>query len=88
MKDCEAASTAGRMDTNSMQKELNLEEMINVTGGTEDPIVRYTVRWYDESGKEYSYTVDNSKPKPEELIKGMSVTYQDAGGHTYTTTIK
>ncbi len=70
----------------SMKQELNLEELEQVTGGAEDPIIRMTVSWEDASGNKYSYTVGGEKPKTYDPIISQTVTWQDGNGNTYSNT--
>ncbi len=72
----------------SMMQALNLENMEQVTGGVEDPIISYTVTWYDAAGNKYSYTVNNDKPAPYDPIISQTVTWQDGAGNTYSNTYK
>ena len=70
----------------SMKKELNPEELKQVAGGAQDPIVSMTVTWEDASGNKYSYTVGNEQPKPYDPIVSQTVTWQDGNGTTHSTT--
>ena len=70
----------------SMMQALNLEDMEMVTGGVEDPIISYTVTWYDQAGNKYSYTVNNRKPERPDPIISQTVTWQDGSGNTYSNT--
>ena len=72
------------------KQELNLNSMNKVVGGVEDPIVRITVNYEDEGGHKHSFTVNNEKQmrEPDDLIKGMKVTYTDGNGNVFTTTAK
>ena len=72
----------------SMMQALNLENMEQVTGGAENPIIGYTVRWTDAAGNEYSYTVNNRKPERPDPIISQTVTWQDGAGNTYSNTYK
>ena len=71
----------------SMMQALNLEDMEKVTGGVEeDPIMSYTVRWYDAAGNEYSYTVNNRPAELPDPIISQTVTWEDGAGNTYSNT--
>ena len=67
------------------KQELNLQDMNSIVGGVEDPVIRITVNYEDGNGHKYSYTVNNERFDPAELIKGMTVTYTDGNGHVFTT---
>ena len=70
----------------SMKRELNLEEMDRVVGGTEDPIVSMTVTWEDANGNKFSYTVGGEKPKTFDPIVSQTVTWEDGNGNTFSNT--
>lgn len=63
-----------------------MENMEQITGGAEDPIIRMTVSWEDENGNKFSYTVNNEQPKPYDPIISQTVTWEDENGNTYSTT--
>lgn len=70
----------------SMKKELSLEELKQIVGGVEDPIISMTVTWEDANGNRFSYTVGGEKPKTYDPIVSQTVTWEDGNGTTYSTT--
>ncbi|MBR3494732.1 MAG: bacteriocin [Clostridia bacterium] len=70
----------------SMKKEMSLEELKQIVGGVEDPIVSMTVSWEDANGNKYSYTVGGEKKKPYDPIVSQTVTWEDGNGNTYSNT--
>ena len=72
----------------SMMQALNPEEMNMAAGGLEDPILEHTVRWTDEAGSEYSYTVKNRRQERPDPIISQTVTWEDGAGNTFSNTVK
>ena len=73
----------------SMKTALRPEELDLAVGGAEDPILEYTVRWYDEAGNEYSYTVKNRQPvDPGDFIISQTVTWEDGNGNQFSNTVR
>ena len=70
----------------SMKQALNLEELKQVVGGVENPIISQTVTWYDAYGNKYSYTITNKQPEDFDPIISQTVTWQDGSGTTHSTT--
>ena len=72
---------------NAATQALRLEEMEQVVGGVEDPIVSITVKWQNGNGHQYGYTVSNPKYDPRfDIIQ--TVTWEDGSGNRYSTTVK
>ena len=69
----------------SMNQMLKPEEMTQIAGGADDPILQMTVTWQDANGNTYSNTLVNRKPEPVDPIIRQTVTWQDANGNTYST---
>ena len=63
---------------------IAMDELENVTGGTEPMIIEQRVTYYDANGREYTITVKARESKLPDII-AQKVTYYDASGHEYTT---
>ena len=72
----------------SMKQALKMEELEQVTGGNEDPIIGMTVSWEDANGNKYSYTVNNEKPKTFDPIISQTVTWEDGNGTVHSATYR
>ncbi len=63
-----------------------MENLDQITGGANDPILRMTVSWEDENGNKYSYTVGGEQPKTYDPIISQTVTWEDGNGSAYSAT--
>ena len=64
-------------------KEMSIKDMELVNGGVEEPVIKMTVKYEDEGGHQYSFTVENKKQTRPDPIIGMSATYEDGNGNTF-----
>ncbi len=72
---------------NATAQALTLEEMEQVSGGVNDPIISITVKWEDGNGHQYGYTLQNPEYDPRFDIV-QTVSWEDGNGNRYSTTVK